>query len=372
MEKLFLQNMQQSRIFKNQGILLPEFTPSQLLHRENHLREIASSLKPALKNLKPQNLLLFGPTGTGKTSSVKLVFSQLQDFSNKIQCIYLNCWGYPTKQAVLSHIAEQLKETLPRRGLADDEIFHRIIERLKYEKKIAIIALDEIDRLMHKNEVDVLYDLSRADENHKQIFAIIGITNSPEIYNSLDDRIKSSLGFRDLEFKQYSPQQLKDILKERARDSLIAGSYSEEVIALCAANGAKNRGDARIAIETLLQSAMKADFANKSKIEISDVRDVMDKTSGASLMKNSASMSENEQLLLEILKDAKKKGTDLASGEIYEKFNAEKKKQKKEAVSERSILNYLQLFESARIISTELSTDTKSGLGKTRIIKLIK
>ncbi|MBI5225460.1 AAA family ATPase [Candidatus Micrarchaeota archaeon] len=372
MEKLFSQNMQQSRIFKNQGVLLPEFTPTVLLHRENELREVAASLKPALKNLKPQNMLLFGPTGTGKTSSVKLVFSELKEYSNKIQCIYLNCWGYPTKQAVLSHIAEQLKETLPRRGLADDEIFHRIIERLKFEKKIAIIALDEIDRLMHKNEVDVLYDLSRADENHRQIFAIIGITNSPEIYHSLDDRIKSSLGFRDLEFRQYSPQQLKDILKERARESLIAGSYSEEVIALCAAHGAKHKGDARVAIETLLQSALKADSADKSKIEISDVRDVIDKTSGASLMKNTAFMGENELLLLEILKEAKKRGNDLTSGEIYEKFNDQKRKQKKEAVSERSILSYLQLFEASRLISTELSTNTKSGLGKTRIIKLIK
>ncbi|MFH1257463.1 MAG: AAA family ATPase, partial [Candidatus Micrarchaeota archaeon] len=266
MDKLFSPSMEESRIFRNQRALMPEYVPSSLLHRDNQIREIADSLKPTLKHLKPQNLLIHGPTGTGKTSSVKYVFNELKEFSGKVHCIHINCWEFPSKQAILSYIAEKIGLGLARRGLADDEIFRRIIEQLKYDKKSAIIALDEVDRLLHKNETDVLYQLSRSDENYKIVFGIIGITNVPEIFYSLDDRIRSSLSLKEMHFPQYSPQQLKDILEERAKIALKQGTYSAEIIALCAAHGAKNKGDARIAIETLLQAAMKADSKEKSRI----------------------------------------------------------------------------------------------------------
>ncbi|MFH0972046.1 MAG: AAA family ATPase [Candidatus Micrarchaeota archaeon] len=372
MDKLFASSMQQGTIFRNQHALMPEFLPTTLLHRDNQLTEMAEALKPAMHHSKPQNLLIHGPTGTGKTSSVKYVFNELKEYSSKVQCIYLNCWEHPSKQSILSYISEQLKEPLPRRGLADDEIFHRILERLKYDKKIAVICLDEVDRLLHKNETDLLYNLSRSDENSNVIFGIIGITNAPEIFYSLDDRIRSSIGFKELEFRQYSPIELKDIVRERAKEALQPGSYNEEIVALCAAHGAKNKGDARVAIETLLRAATNADNRDKNKVEITDVRAVVEKSAQASLMKNVDLMGENEKILLELLKTAKREDKILTSGEIYLKFNKLRKSNDLEPISERQIMNYLQMFESARLISAELAKDPRTGSGKTKLIKLIR
>ncbi len=372
MEKLFSTSIGESAIFRNRNALLPEYAPAELLHRDVLLREIADALRPALHHSKPQNIFLHGPTGTGKTSSIKHVFSELKDYGNKLVCIYVNCWEHPSKQSVLAVIAEHLKETLPRRGLADDEIFHRVIERLKYDKKAAIIAFDEVDRLMHKSESEILYNLSRAGENYGVNFGVIGATNAPEIFYSLDERIRSSLGFREIEFPRYAPAQLKDILHERAREALKPGSCGEAVVALCAAHGAKNKGDARIAIETLLQAAIKADNKDKIKIELEDVREVIDKSAEASLMKNADLMGENEKILLELLKTAKKEGKTLTSGEIYQKFNKMREKAKLEPISERQIMNYLQMFEASRLISAELADDPRSKSGKTKLIRLIR
>lgn len=372
MEKLFSQSTDSSQIFKNQSPLMPQYLPATLLYRDGQLREIANSLKPALKHAKPQNLFIHGPTGTGKTSSIRHVFNELKEYSSKIICIHINCWEHPSKQSILSKIADSIKETLPRRGLADDEIFERIIERLKYDKKVAIIALDEVDRLMHKNESEILYSLSRSNENHGVNFGIVGITNAPELFYSLDERIRSSLSFKEMEYSQYSPSQIKEILKERAKEALVPGVYSDEIIALCAAHGAKNKGDARIAIDTLFQAAMKADSKGKRKIDLSDVREVLDKSAQSSLMKNASLMGENEQILLEMLKDAKAKNKTLTSGEIYSQFNELRESKGEFALSERQIMNYLQMFESTHLISTKLVNDPKTKAGKTKLIKLIR
>ncbi len=372
MARLFSTSADESRVFKNQSALMPSFAPSALLHREAQILEIASALKPALSKARPQNLLIHGPTGTGKTSCARHVISQLSEYDAKVACIYVNCWENPSRQSILSVIAQKLKEALPRRGLADDEIFGRLIERLKYEKKTLVLVLDEVDRLMHQGESELLYGLARAQENHGVVIGIIGITNVPEIFYSLDERIRSSIRFKEIAFEKYSPLQLKDILRERARDSLIPGSYSDEVIALCAAQGARNNGDARIAIDALLQSALKADAMGKNRVEISDVRLVIERSADASLMKNANLMGENELLLMNILKDARDLGKTLTSGEIYSQFNARRAKAGKAAISERQILNYIQMFEAARMISAQLADDPNSKSGKTKLIKLIR
>lgn len=372
MGRLFAQTQERSQIFKSQSALLPDYAPPALLHRDGQLRELADALRPALARSRPQNLLIHGPTGTGKTSCAKYVLSELSEYSSKIRCIYINCWEHPSKLSILSHIAEKLKETLPRRGLAEDEIFKRIVDRLKYDKVAAIIVLDEIDRLMHKGESEVLYGLSRSDENYGVTFGIIGITNVPDIFFSLDERMRSSLRFREMAFEKYSPAHLKDILKERAREAFLPGTYSEETIALCAAHGARNGGDARVAIETLLQAGLRADSRGNGKIEIGDIREIIDKTAEASLMKNVGIMGENERLLLQLLKDARAKGKTLTSGELYGEFNVLRKKSNLEPISERQIMNYLQIFEAARLISAELSNDPNSKSGKTKLIKLIR
>ncbi|MFH1751129.1 MAG: AAA family ATPase [Candidatus Micrarchaeota archaeon] len=372
MDKLFLQSTEKSPILRNMNALMPEYGPPALLHRERHLREIADALNPALKHAPPQNLLIHGPTGTGKTSCARHVLSELSEYSSKVACIYINCWESPSKQAILSILAENLSESLPRRGLADDEIFQRIIQRLKYEKKTPIIVLDEVDRLMHKNEAEILYNFSRANENYQVSFGIIGITNVPEIFYSFDERMRSSLRFKELRFEKYSPQQLKDILAERAKIALFPGACSLEALALCAAHGAKNGGDARVAIETLMQAGLRADNSGKSRIDVADVKEITGKSAEASLLKNERLMGENERMLLNLLMDAKKEGKTLTSGELYSKFNSIREKKGLPAISERQIMNYVQMFEAAKMITAELSDDPKSKSGKTKLIRLIR
>lgn len=356
------------RIFRNENALLPDFSPAELLHRDSQLQEIARALKPLASASKPANLFIYGPTGTGKTSSVRHVFQQLSEYSGKVACVYVNCWEYSSKQAVLSKLAEFFQEPLPRRGLATDEVFHRVMQRAKYDGKSIAIALDEADRLFGRDGESLLYELARAHEMFKVACGLLVITNNYELVSSLDERARSSLSLRPLEFPQYSPQELKDIVRERAREAFFPGVCPEEVIALCAGHGARMKGDARVAINVLLEAARNAESDGRPKIDLSDAKKAVEQSSAVSLKKNVSLMNENERLLFTILEEAKAAGVELSSGELYSRFNASKKEKGGEELSERQLRNYLDSFERAKLVVVREAGAADKG--RTRFIRL--
>src|SRR3989338_7777094 len=104
-------------IFTSEAALLPDFTPEQPLHRESQLQEISLALKPAVRNLRPDNLFLCGSPGAGKTTCAKHAIAQLADYRPRVNCVYINCWENNTKSAVLNEIGRSIEIGFPRRGL---------------------------------------------------------------------------------------------------------------------------------------------------------------------------------------------------------------------------------------------------------------
>lgn len=229
-------------VFKDERYLQPDYLPEVLPHRENEISEIASALQSASRGGKPENIFIFGGSGTGKTCTVKYVLGQLKEYSGSALPIYINCWQNGTRLSIVNKIALALNEMIPRRGISYDEAMERIVEVVKKEEKIPIVVLDEVDRLLANGEEGVLYDLSRAYEVYSIPVGIICVSNREDTLAFLDRRIKSSLSAREMTFRAYSKQQLVDILKERVKYALLAGACDETVIDKCAEIGVK-RGE---------------------------------------------------------------------------------------------------------------------------------
>jgi len=344
-----------SRVFRNESVLDPSFMPDHLVHREKELRELADILKVTADGRKPQNILVSGQPGTGKTSSARYVLNQLADFTKRAHSVYINCWQAASDTAVLSEIALSLKIAMPRRGVAADEIAERILEVLAKENKIAILVLDEVDRLMAQGGEATLYRFSRSEELGKAKVALIGITNDVEFVAKVDERIRSSLAQQRIEFERYRVAELKDILNERVKLAFHSAVVDPDAVALCAAHAAKHGGDARIAISLLRAAGLEAERAGSAKVTVEHVRSAIDRIVLTKAERKIEEMSEIEQSIVsELMKGPR------ASGELYDKLEG--------TATERIVRDYLdKMVRSGVLVSEEVDVKPK---GKTRMFRL--
>ncbi len=330
----------ESKIFKREEVLDPEYLPEVLPHRENQIKQLADNLLPASEGRKPINTFIFGPPGIGKTASIKFVFREFEKFSN-LKTIYLNCWEVNTSLAVLSEMTLHLGFFVQRRGWAKDEVFSRLVEALR-KSKGAIVCLDEVDQLIYKDH-SVLYDLLRINQFVKTPLGLVFISNDPFVFSGVEPRIRSSLRLDEIEFKPYSFLEMKDILEERAREAFF--SYEKGVVALVANHAIKKGGDVRVGLEILLKAGRIAERENASIVKVEHVKKVLPKVKEAKPEILKERISDQEKLLLKILK---KRRRWLTIKEIYEKY----KKEVSKPLSERMIRNYLEHLASINLIDT--------------------
>lgn len=359
MPNVFKSLATEAGVFRSEDALSPEFIPDSLPGREAQEKEIALALRPAAEGKRASNLFVFGPSGTGKTSTCKRVLEQLNDFSSKPLCIYVNCWQHATRQGVFTELAHGLDEALPRRGLAADEVFERVCHRLKRDARVPVVVLDECDRLFASNEDKVLYDLTRASENYGVNFGALLITNDVELLSKADGRVRSSLSPHEIQFKPYSPLQLKKILSDRAALAFSPRACSDEVIALCAAHGAKAGGDARVALQALWFAGKNADARGSRTINLEDARSAFAKISSSRQQKRERDLQlldDGEKKIVEFLKEL---GGESTTSRLYELFV------QRSLGSERSVRNYVRSLEQKGIIASQ---EQESGKRRVRLL----
>jgi cell division control protein 6 len=337
------------QIIDSEEVLLPDYMPDELLHRERELQAVADSIKPLLSRRTPNNIFIHGTSGSGKTTCIKFLLKQLAEHSSAVLPVYVNCWENPTQMGVYNRIIEEMRLPLPRRGLATDEIFDRIMQYAKNYKKPILIVLDEMDGLRHDK---LLYVVARSNEQ-KLTFGIIGISNNKTLLSKLDSRIRSSLRFSEMEFKRYSEEQLLSILRVRATRALHPGSFDERLLLKIVRS--VDDGSARVALERLWKAAKHAEKAGRAKIMMQDVEDILSAEPAFKLPE--LKLSSEEMLLVELLRAG-----ELESSELYGRF------MKKIPKTKRQIRNYLELLEKKGIVaSSELEGD---GMLKPKVFRL--
>ncbi|MCD6399415.1 AAA family ATPase [candidate division WOR-3 bacterium] len=353
--------MAHSSIFRDERFLYPEYIPERLPFRDAQISEIAHALKPALRGGKPQNMFICGKSGTGKTVTAKYVLRELEAHTSKAKGIYINCFEFNTRNAILNKLCISLGQPVPRRGIATDEVYAELLNALKRTKIVPIVVLDEVDQLVNNKSASLLlYDLLRIAETQYAYIGIIMISNLCELIAMLDSRVRSSLAGATIEFNPYTPQQLKQILRERAKNAFFEDSYEEDVINLAAAYAAKHNGDARIAIESLLIAGRLAEQDIAKRLTVAHLRKAFEQISPRPLQKAAPYLDEHEKCLLTILCKNKK----MLSGQLYKAYS----KAVPEPVTERSYRKKLNRLAELKLIS--LQEITKGLRGRTRAITL--
>ncbi|RLG15431.1 MAG: cell division control protein Cdc6 [Candidatus Nanohalarchaeota archaeon] len=273
-QDLFSDYMDKEPIFSNKKALTISYTPEDVPHRDNQINQLGLILAPALKNDRPSNVFIYGSTGTGKTLITTYVTNQLKIAAKKAESdlyiMYVNCKMKrvaDTEYRLLAHLANILEKEVPATGLPTDHVYKIFFDALEERKGVVIIIIDEIDALISKVGDELLYNLTRINQELQNIkISIIGISNNLSFTDYIDARVKSALSEEELVFPPYNAVQLQDILFNRAKIAFSEDKIKDGVLSKCAALAAQEHGDARRALDLLRVAGELAERNNNTQI----------------------------------------------------------------------------------------------------------
>lgn len=254
--------IRQDPIFANKELLEINHLPDEgrIVGRDEEISQLANAVNPAIFGQSPSNILIYGKTGTGKSLCAKYVSQRLITTADEegvtAGFAYVDCAQDSTETQAVQTIAsainvpEETDVKIPDRGISTATYYKRLWSILDSRLDVALIILDEIDKL---DSDDILMQLSRAGEAGKIEdckIGVIGISNKIKYKDRMDERVKSSLCEREFVFPPYDATQLRAIMEARS-DAFRDGVLEESVIPRAAALAAKEHGDARKAIDIL-------------------------------------------------------------------------------------------------------------------------
>ncbi len=364
-------------LFQDKKVLQSNYTPETLLHRNEQINQIASTLAPALKLEKPSNLFVYGKTGTGKTVSTKYTASELMAAAQKqnraLKIIYINCKlkkVADTEYRLVAQLASHFGKAIPPTGLPTDEVYKIFYSAIDKDKQTVILILDEIDQLVKKAGDSILYNLTRINEELKNAqVSIIGISNDLTFIDTIDPRVKSSLSEEEIIFPPYNALQIQDILHQRAKHAFKPGVVEQGVIEKCAAYAAREHGDARRALELLRVAGEVAERNNFPLIKMEHIDAAEEKIERDRLIDLLTTQPKQAQAALYsiIMVCSKKKGK-IFTGEVYEIYRRVCAKANFRPLTQRRISDIIAELDMLGIINAKVIS--KGRYGRTREIAL--
>ncbi|HDD63987.1 MAG: cell division control protein Cdc6 [Thermoprotei archaeon] len=360
-----------SRIFINRELLLPDYVPDELPHRDKQIVQLGKILAPSLAGYRPSNVFIYGLTGTGKTAVTKYVLRKLiEKAKGKVISAYINCRNSDTNYRVLADLIFSLGKSVPFTGLSTAEVFSRFKNYLDSKRKIMIVVLDEIDYLVKKSGDGVLYHLTRINSclKHSKL-SLIGITNDLKFTEYLDPRVKSSLGEEELVFPPYTGKELEDILRIRAEKALRKDALAPGVIPLCAAIAAKQNGDCRLALDLLLKAAEMAEREDANIVTERHVRLAQREIEKNLVIDVIISMPLHVKLVLLAIYLAEAFNTpEQTTGEIFNVYKDVCRKMGVDPVTQRRVSEIISELDMLGLINAKVVS--MGRYGRTKKIKL--
>jgi cell division control protein 6 len=337
-------------ILLNPSFFHEEYFPTSIIGRESQLRELELCLMPARQGKKPLHAWLFGGSGSGKTTIAKHFLQKLErEAWIKATCI--NCWEYNSHYAIVDKLTRDL------RILGADKLHTTYkMERLQnyIGKRPLLIFLDEIDRLPCRDRNGVLYNLC-AIENA----GLFCISACRAVLFSLEDRVKSRLSPKLIEFSSYSSDILIDILKQRANLGLNQDVWDFKILEKIAAI---SEGNARVGIQVLKNAAYNAENERSDSIEIKHINHGFVHARNFKKKAILSRLTSNHRVLYELIKENK----EIESGKLWKLYLQKCSELDKKPIALRTYSEYMNKLIELDLIKWERALVR----GKVRIFRV--
>lgn len=365
-------------IIIDNNILSPDYMPPRLIGRDDQIKELAFLMRPLFRNGTPNNALIFGSPGCGKTATSRYILGSLMEKLRRdpigvnVKWLYIHCKKIQTTHGILYSIIKQLNpETdIKRSGYSMDYYYDAVFSVLKTLNTSLILILDEIDFLRSD---DVLYNFSRAVPNgeidKKQFIRVIGLSNSRKFEGKLDPRVLSSMGFEKIRFPSYTTDDIFHILKDRTDLAFTPDSISMDTLVQCAQDIAYTGGDIRKALNILQMAAKLAEVEGSNCVSLDHIRNAEDQVQNEDVINSVLTLPLHHKIiLLSVLKFMNRLDT-ISTGDVTKMYEALCIQIGEKPSPRQTVSKWISSLDMQGYIQSVLVNRGKKG-GVTRVISI--
>jgi cell division control protein 6 len=326
-------------IFRDTVVLDYDFQPKVMQFRENEQQRFAVAIRPLLQGYNGRNLFVYGPPGVGKTTACRQVLRELEESTDELFPIHINCWKENTTFKIFYKICELLGYKFIQ-NKKTNELFAMIKGDLN--KKSVVFIFDEIDKL---EDTDFLYTI--LEDIYRK--TIIVLTNYRDAYAELDERIRSRLSPEFLSFRPYSEAEIAGILKQRRDYAFVPDCWDDEAFKEMVEKCAETQ-DVRVGLYLMREAGNITEERSSRRITLPLVAEAIKKVEEFHIKPKEDLELELQQILEVVKANSGKK-----IGEIYAAFV-----EKHGEMSYKSFQRRVLKLKEARFVFTE-KTSGKDG-----------
>ena len=242
------------------------YVPDSLRLRDKEIQAIEQNVVLPLRGGNSSLMMVYGPSGVGKTTTMKFIQKNLDD----VAVLYENAIAHTSMRQVLLDSLNRLGRINPSLFLSYDSIFGYLNRYQERTGRKILLIVDEARNCL-RSDPEGLRILGKAHETFGTMMSVIFVSIENPI--SFVPGITGNMGvlFSTQRFRPYDLEELNSIIMERCRIALVDGAY-DEVIVRYIAGMAEQFGSARVAIELLQKAAHIAEYRNSDTIGSDDVR----------------------------------------------------------------------------------------------------
>ncbi|MEM1689428.1 MAG: ORC1-type DNA replication protein [Candidatus Hadarchaeales archaeon] len=276
--KILEEELRRPTVFRDPNVLLPDYIPPSIVHREEEQRWLARVYRPLLTHGTCQHTLIVGEIGVGKTVLAIKFGTAFEEIARgkgrNVDFVHINCRLDKTIHAIYGKLVQKYNPRWPYHGLPPEKLLDMVLMYLETHDRYLLLALDELDYFIKINGSELIYALTRAAEERgkKSRISMIGIARDPGFIDKLDQPTRSTFIHNMLRLSGYNAEELKDIINQRLELAFKPGAVAEEVVEMVAEIAARY-GNARFALELLWRAGHIADASGSKAVLPEHVRE---------------------------------------------------------------------------------------------------